>query len=161
MCPAAKQAYRPSTSCNGSKAFYSTKIQAHRPITTYPHSFHRSRQRRANEARRDAHPVLRADTVHRLRRGVDPRRLARVERREPGLHRLEDLLLRVELGERLAALEALEEDALADFGARGRLYELDACVFAVFVCCLKADELVKSRERGKDEGVRIGPWRRT
>ena len=51
--------------------------------------------------------------MHRLRLRVHPRRLAGLEGGEVGLYRLEDLLLRVELRERLLVLEALEEDAVA------------------------------------------------
>ena len=69
--------------------------------------------------------------MHAARRSVDPRGILVLEGREPGLDRLEDLLLRVQEIERGLVLEALEEDAVARLRTRGRVDELDTSILAV------------------------------
>lgn len=53
-----------------------------------------------DESRRDTHTVLRPDPMYRLRNGVDPRGLARIQSSKTGLNCLENLFLRVQLRQR-------------------------------------------------------------
>lgn len=109
------------------------------------------RQTRTDKVGGLADSLVSHDLVHLARLLVDPRRLARLERREPGLDRLEDLLLRVQELERRLVLEAFKVDAVARLRTRGRVDKLDAAVFAVRRCCLERG----THGRGQRPGVRF------
>jgi hypothetical protein len=85
----------------------------------------------SNERLGRANTLRRHDTVRRTGLLVNPRRVPVLERREARLHRLEDLLLRVEELEGLLVLEAFKVDAVSRLRARRGVDELDSGVLAL------------------------------
>lgn len=95
------------------------------------HRKHSLRKARSDVVGSSANSLARHNLVNLSTLLIDPRGILVLERCEPRLNRLEDLLLRVQELERSLVFESFEEDSVSRLRTGGRVDEFYSSVFTI------------------------------